>query len=329
MARPQVFISSTYYDLKHIRASLDGFVKQLGFDPILSEKGKIAYDPDIPLDESCYREASAADIFVLIIGGRYGSAASEESLEKPSDFYNRYESITKKEYEAATKNDIPIYILVESSVDVEYRTYRKNRTNETIEYAHVESINVFKLLDEILGRRRNNPIQQFEHHTDIEEWLREQWAGLFRELINRRSEKKQLSSLSDKVSELANINSSLQRYLEEVVSRVSNSPEDAHKIIKEENQRLKLQNRQREFGKGNMIRSLIEDYDVSIEEAEKIYTEASTIDDIAFKCAPYVGTDADRLIAKWKVNSHFVDEINAAREILGLTSLDFDGNTNT
>jgi hypothetical protein len=43
MARPRVFISSTYYDLKYIRGGLEAFVKQTGYDPILFEKG------DIPL----------------------------------------------------------------------------------------------------------------------------------------------------------------------------------------------------------------------------------------------------------------------------------------
>jgi hypothetical protein len=42
MARPRIFISSTYYDLKYIRASLDLFIESLGFEPVLSEKGDIA-----------------------------------------------------------------------------------------------------------------------------------------------------------------------------------------------------------------------------------------------------------------------------------------------
>ena len=62
MARPRVFVSSSYYDMKHVRSSLDNFIESLGFESVLSEKGDIAYSPDVPLDESCYREASSADI---------------------------------------------------------------------------------------------------------------------------------------------------------------------------------------------------------------------------------------------------------------------------
>lgn len=106
MARPRIFVSSTYYDLKHIRASLNSFIGSLGFEPVISEKGNIAYDPQLPLDESCYREAAGCDVLLLIIGGRYGSEAGQDSTsELPPDFHDRYESITKKEYEAAIESD--------------------------------------------------------------------------------------------------------------------------------------------------------------------------------------------------------------------------------
>ncbi|USE68785.1 hypothetical protein CTT31_06480 [Pseudoalteromonas maricaloris] len=195
MAKPQVFVSSTYYDLKHIRASLEGFIENLGYTAILSDKGRIAYDPDIPLDESCYRSASESEIFVLIVGGRYGSQVSGEKRLETNEFYKRYESVTKKEFEAARSNDIPTFILVEKAVFAEYETFLKNRENVTVEYAHVDSINVFLFLDEIISKRRNNPLHQFEKHTDIELWLKEQWAGLFRELIKRRGSNRQLQSL--------------------------------------------------------------------------------------------------------------------------------------
>lgn len=89
MARPRVFISSTYYDLRHIRASIEGFVERIGYEAVISEKGRIAYDPDLPLDNSCYREASRADMFVLLIGGRYGSPASDENIDPAPGFYER------------------------------------------------------------------------------------------------------------------------------------------------------------------------------------------------------------------------------------------------
>src|SRR5712671_3356412 len=198
MAKPRVFVSSTYYDLKHIRASLELFIQSLGFEAILSEKGDIAYSPEIPLDESCFREAAAADIYVLVVGGRYGSEISEThkaSTKAAKSFYERYESITKREYASANNKRVPIYILVEKSVYAEYQTYRQNRSNQSVSYVHVDSVNIFNFIDEILSQPFNNPVQTFEKFSDIDGWLREQWAGLFRDLLNRRSEQGQLSTL--------------------------------------------------------------------------------------------------------------------------------------
>ena len=62
MARPRIFVSSTYYDLKYIRSSLELFIESLGFEPVLSEKGDVPYTPYQALDESHYRESASADL---------------------------------------------------------------------------------------------------------------------------------------------------------------------------------------------------------------------------------------------------------------------------
>src|SRR5262244_270849 len=141
MAKLRIFVSSTHYDLKYIRSSLEMFIDSLGYDAVLSEKGNIAYTPDIPLDESCYREVQNCDVYVLLIGGRYGAEANVARGPEPKAFYERYESITKLEYKAAADKDIPIYILVERSVYAEYQTFQLNRDNDSINYAHVDSVN--------------------------------------------------------------------------------------------------------------------------------------------------------------------------------------------
>ena len=326
MAKPQVFISSTYYDLKHIRASIEGFVENLGYEAILSEKGKIAYDPDIPLDESCYRTAAEADIFVLIIGGRYGSETSEEEVTDTSKFYERYESVTKKEYDSAAAKDKPIYILVDKAVFNEYETFKKNRDNTSIEYAHVDSVNIFKLLDQIMSKRKNNPLQLFEKHADIEIWLKEQWAGLFRELINRRSENKQLMSLSNRVDDLSEINSSLQRYLEQVVSKVSSSPEEATKIITEENQRQAEHKQRKEFEKCKIVSHVIEITNLSVDDVIGIYSSSKTVDELASKIDLKVGEEPGTLLDYWKRHEHeaLLANINEARSFLSLDPIAFE-----
>jgi hypothetical protein len=324
MAKLRVFISSTFYDLRHIRSSIEGFVERMGYEPTLSEKGKIAYDPDIPLDESCYREASYSDIFVLIIGGRYGSAASEENATGSAQFYDRYESVTKKEYESATRREIPVYILVEKQVMFEFETYKKNRTNKTIEYAHVDSINIFRFLDGIFKKSKNNPVYQFDHYTEIETWLKEQWSGYFRELINRKSENKQLHSLNDKVSELSSINTSLQRYLEEVVSSVS-TPEKAEALIKDEHTKLLEEKNLRSFKNITLVSELLNEDRASLNYVIDVFSSAESLDDLATNLESGVEDFSFELaIQHWKKSPRIVDDINFSRKLLGKSHLTFE-----
>lgn len=236
MANPRIFVSSTYYDLKHLRSSLENFVERLGYEPILSEKGDIAYTPDIPLDESCYREVQNADIFVLIVGGRYGSEASGKKKRVTSDFFEHYDSITKKELKSAMAEDIPVYILIEANVYSEYQTFLKNKDSRSVVYAHVDSVNIFHLIEEILCQPKNNPFKTFERYSDIEKWLQEQWAGLFKELLKRMTGQRQIAALSAQVLELSEVSKTLRTYMEAVVAKIS--PEQSAKLIGAEQERL-------------------------------------------------------------------------------------------
>jgi hypothetical protein len=144
--------------------------------------------------------------------------------------------VTKLEHSEAVKRDIPIYILVDSPVYAEYQTFRKNKDSKNpINYAHVDSVNVFKFLEEILSRPRNNPIKTFERFSDIEIWLREQWAGLFRDHLHRKSSQKQIKALADQVTALQGVAKTLENYLENVLQRVS--PGDAAALIKQARER--------------------------------------------------------------------------------------------
>ena len=68
MAKPKVFVSSTYYDLRHIRAVLEAFIKQFGYDPVLFEKGAIPFQHDKTLEDNCLNEIEACDMLILIRG---------------------------------------------------------------------------------------------------------------------------------------------------------------------------------------------------------------------------------------------------------------------
>jgi outer membrane PBP1 activator LpoA protein len=97
-------------------------------------------------------------------------------------------------------------------------------------------VNVFHLIDEILAKPRNNPIQTFEKFEDIETWLREQWSGLFHELLKRQTQQQQLMGLAQQVVQLKETNETLKKYLEALMMGVDKR--ETSKLIESEEKRL-------------------------------------------------------------------------------------------
>jgi len=182
MAIPRVFISSTCYDLKHIRENLKYFVKTLGYDPVLSEEGSIYYDPTLDTQDSCLREVPNCQLFILIIGGRFGEAYKDTKA-----------SITNIEYREAVKSKIPVFALVDNSVLSEYFVYQKNKANpkideSKIDYPSADSTKIFDFIEEVRTNSVNNALNPFNDFSDIESYLRQQWAGMMFSFLARQNE---------------------------------------------------------------------------------------------------------------------------------------------
>lgn len=237
MPRPRIFVSSTYYDLKYIRNDLEIFIDSYGFEPILFERGEITYDYQKPLDVSCYKEVKSSQMLILIIGGRYGSASSKTIPKEEEDsFFEWYNSITKEEYLTAIREEIPTYIFIEKHVHDEYYTYLRNKNNPDVKYAHVDNINIFRFIEEIHKQFSNNIVCEFEKFDDIKNWLKNQWAGLFYEYLTSKKQMSDITSLSEKISDLGDLSDTLKNYLEKILE-VSNI-KDVKKIIYKEEKRL-------------------------------------------------------------------------------------------
>ena len=73
--QPSVFVSSTCYDLAQVRNDLRLFFESLGLLPVLSELPSFPVNPSLDAIGNCLAGVEdAADLFVLVVGGRYGSA---------------------------------------------------------------------------------------------------------------------------------------------------------------------------------------------------------------------------------------------------------------
>ena len=176
MAKPRVFISSTFYDLRQIRVELDKFIEGLGYEPVRNEEGDIPYGKDEALQAYCYKEIANIDVLVSIIGSRYGSAGIIK--EKEQEY-----SVSQLEIKTALKEDKQVFVFIDKNVFTEYETYILNKNNENVIYKYVDNVNIYKFIEEIKALPHNNNIKGFETAEDITSYLREQFAGLFKQFM--------------------------------------------------------------------------------------------------------------------------------------------------
>ena len=204
MAKPRVFVSSTYYDLKQIREDLDRFISGLGYEAVLHEAGDIAYGKDNPPEAYANREIEICDILVCVIGGRYGT----ESQEQPGS------SITQKELHIALENQVQVFIFIEQNVHSEYSTYLLNKETTGVNYRFVDDYRIYDFIESLYKLPKNNPITPFQTASDIVEYLRGQWAGLFQRSLQDQKRLEEVRVLAEMKS-VAGTLEQLVRFLTE------------------------------------------------------------------------------------------------------------------
>ena len=185
MAKPKLFLSSTFYDLRQIRTDLDLFVENLGYDIIGNEEGDIPYGKDEALEEYCYKEIKGIDILISIIGGRYGTESKRGN-----------NSISQLELKTALKENKQVYIFIEKNVLSEYETYMLNKDRE-ISYRFVDDKRIYNFIEEIKSLPNNNNIKGFETASDISKYLKEQFAGLFQRFLEEQTRIKEVSLIQN------------------------------------------------------------------------------------------------------------------------------------
>jgi hypothetical protein len=185
MAKPRIFISSTFYDLRQVRSDLNMFIENLGYETVRNEEGDIPYGKDEALEEYCYKEIKSIDVLVSIIGGRFGS----ESRRNNS-------SISQIELRTALKEGKQVYTFVDKNVLSEYETFLLNKESE-VQYKYVDDKRIYKFIEEIKGLNSNNNIKGFETASDITKYLKEQFAGLFQRFLEEQMRIKEISLINN------------------------------------------------------------------------------------------------------------------------------------
>jgi hypothetical protein len=171
---PAVMVSSTFYDLRQIRADLAEFITDgLGYRALLSEHPSFPVDPDLETIENCRRRVEEdADILVLVVGGRYGYVDTASA-----------KSVTNLEYLTARAKGIPIYAFVDRSVLGLLPLWERN---PDADFSH--AVSDPRLLDFLQQVRSVDRVWMHEFATaqDIVGTLRPQLAFLMREGLRWR-----------------------------------------------------------------------------------------------------------------------------------------------
>ena len=176
MSKPRIFLSSTFYDLKYIRNDLEIFILQLGYEPVLHERGHIPYGNQEALEQYCYKEISNCDIVINIVGSRFGSQSHQEAY-----------SVSQLELRTSHEQKKQIYIFIEKAVHHEYRTFLKNEKLKDFSPQFVDDSRIYLFVKEVYSLGTNNTVFEFESARDILDVLREQWAGLFQRYLQQES----------------------------------------------------------------------------------------------------------------------------------------------
>lgn len=229
--RPRVFISSTFYDLKYIRDDLRRFLDTYNFESVLFENGDVGYVPNEFLDESCYRAMKESNIAIIIIGGRYGSPSSDDKSKKEFD---KYVSVTKKEFITANNSNIPIYVFVEKNVLIEYNIYATNKEEIenkeiNIKFSEAKNINVHRFIDEIYSLG-NIPVTGFSIVEDITSFLTKQFADMIWDYFNIKRENLKPDLENPIESILSNVND-IKMQIDKIYGEIFKSdPEQISKL---------------------------------------------------------------------------------------------------
>jgi hypothetical protein len=216
VAKPRIFISSTFFDLRQVREELERFIREMGYEPVRHETGAIPYYKEEPLESSAYREVELCDIIINIVGGRFGTASGDGSGN----------SITQRELATALERGIQVFIFVEQAVRAELDTYRLNKTTKGVKFSSVDDIRIFDFLDGLYQLKQNNPITPFQTAKDIVEFLRTQWAGLFQRFLREPTRVAEFRALD----EMKSITNTLQQFVD-FLTKASQNNEEAIKSL--------------------------------------------------------------------------------------------------
>lgn len=164
----QVFVSSTYTDLIEERQTAVQAILDAGHIPAGMELFKAGNESQL---QTIYKWIDESDIYMLILGGRYGSLESKSG-----------KSYTQLEYEYALSKNIPVFAVVLSDLFLTQKITNlglKNATEQIVpdKYQTFKSIVMSKIIREVddckdIKINIHSTLNKFMNDFDLTGWIR-------------------------------------------------------------------------------------------------------------------------------------------------------------
>ena len=171
--------------MKQIRTDIKRTLEdEMGFETLLSEYDSFPLDPSLGTVDTCLRAVEQrADIFVLVIGGKYGYKTDNGK------------SVTNLEYLQAKGKGIPIYTFVNKSIINALPLWKANPDGDFSSL--VDTNDLFHFVDE-LRNKDNIWVYEYEFAQEICNKIKNQFAYLFNDSLKIRNKFAQ-SKLSPRI----------------------------------------------------------------------------------------------------------------------------------
>jgi len=159
---PNIFVSSTIRDLHYLREAIRETILDLAYNPVMSDFGEVGYLNPVTAAASCYRSVEQCQLFILIVGRRYGSLGDDGI------------SVTHREFKTAQEHGIPLITFIEPQVLTYKEVFDSAPNNSMWEaFPHMDHPKrTFQLVEEIGRSSTYNAILPFNDVADAKRKLK-------------------------------------------------------------------------------------------------------------------------------------------------------------
>jgi len=150
----KLFLSSTCYNHADLRNEIEKWAESNGYDLLLSDRPTFPVDPSMHRHDVCLANVKKADLFVLVIGARFGARYyADQSI-----------SVTWAEYRTAVASKVKMAIFVDERVWAERNVFRKDDSAKPVV---TEKPETFAFIDELQENPMGHWFQIFKFTNDI------------------------------------------------------------------------------------------------------------------------------------------------------------------